>query len=111
MRVGFKKNDFYYLLFLRLVPFAPFFVVNIIAGIVNMRTLPYTFATLIGIIPGTTIYVWTGINFGELLVVSELSNFNLSSSKYFLPIILLAILSLSPIFFKRIYKNYFNSPQ
>ena len=111
MRVGFKKNDFYYLLFLRLVPFAPFFVVNIIAGIVNMRTLPYTFATLIGIIPGTAIYVWTGINFGELLVVSELSNFNLSSSKYFLPIILLAILSLSPIFFKRIYQNYFNSPQ
>tara|TARA_B100001996_G_scaffold347657_1_gene305324 strand:+ start:2720 stop:3424 length:705 start_codon:yes stop_codon:yes gene_type:complete len=111
MRIGFRKNNFYYLLFLRLIPFAPFFVVNILAGIMNMRTLPYTFATIIGIIPGTAIYVWTGINLSELLVLTELSNYNLASSKYLLPIIILAILSLSPIFFKNIYQNYFNSQQ
>ena len=111
MRIGFRKNNFYYLLFLRLIPFAPFFVVNILAGIMNMRTLPYTFATIIGIIPGTAIYVWTGINLSELLVLTELSNYNLASSKYLLPIIFLAILSLSPIFFKYIYQNYFNSQQ
>ena len=36
---GFSKNHFYYLLFLRLIPFAPFFIVNILAGIVNMLSL------------------------------------------------------------------------
>ena len=68
LKIGFRKNNFFYILFLRLVPFAPFFVINILAGIMNMRTIPYSFATLIGILPGTSIYVWTGITLGKLLV-------------------------------------------
>ena len=33
LKIGFRKNNFFYILFLRLVPFAPFFVINILAGI------------------------------------------------------------------------------
>ena len=77
----------------------------------NMRTVPYTFATLIGILPGTFIYVWTGITFGELLVISEMSNFSFASSKYFLPILILSMISLSPIFFKKLYNHYISPPQ
>ena len=102
---GFSKNHFYYLLFLRLIPFAPFFVVNILAGIVNMRIISYLFATFIGIIPGTTIYVFTGISFTELFKNSQIPEFNIISSKYFLIIILLSILSLSPVIFKKFLKN------
>ena len=102
---GFSKNHFYYLLFLRLIPFAPFFVVNILAGIVNMRIISYLFATFIGIIPGTTIYVFTGITFTELFKNSQIPEFNIISSKYFLIIILLSILSLSPVIFKKFLKN------
>ena len=111
LKVGFRKNNFFYILFLRLIPFAPFFVINILAGIMNMRIIPYFFATFIGILPGTSIYVWTGITFGELLVISEMSNFSLASSKYFLPIIILAVISLSPIFFKKIYNYYISQPR
>ena len=111
LKIGFRKNNFYYILFLRLVPFAPFFVINILAGVMNMRTVPYILATFIGILPGTSVYVWTGITFGELLVISEISNFNLASSKYFLPILILSVISLSPVFFKKIYNYYISPPQ
>ena len=102
---GFSKNHFYYLLFLRLIPFAPFFIVNILAGIVNMRIISYVFATFIGIIPGTTIYIFTGITFSELFQNSQIPEFNITSSKYFLIILLLSILSLSPIIFDKLLKK------
>ena len=102
---GFSKNHFYYLLFLRLIPFAPFFIVNILAGIVNMRIISYVFATFIGIIPGTTIYIFTGITFTELFLDSQIPEFNIISSKYFLIILLLSILSLSPIIFEKFLKK------
>ena len=102
---GFIKNHFFYLLFLRLIPFAPFFIVNILAGIVNMRIISYVFATFIGIIPGTTIYIFTGITFSELFQNSQIPEFNITSSKYFLIILLLSILSLSPIIFKKFLKK------
>ena len=102
---GFSKNHFYYLLFLRLIPFAPFFIVNILAGIVNMRIISYVFATFIGIIPGTTIYIFTGITFAELFQNSQIPEFNVTSSKYFLIILLLSILSLSPIIFDKFLKK------
>ena len=101
----FSKNHFYYLLFLRLIPFAPFFIVNILAGIVNMRIISYVFATFIGIIPGTTIYIFTGITFSELFQNSQIPEFNIKSSKYFLIILLLSILSLSPIIFDKFLKK------
>ena len=102
---GFKKNHFYYLLFLRLIPFAPFFVVNILAGMINMRITIYIFATVIGIIPGTSIYIFTGITFAELFQNSQMPKFDITSSKYFLLIILLSILSLSPIIFNSLLKK------
>ena len=102
---GFSKNHFYYLLFLRLIPFAPFFIVNVLAGIVNMRIISYVFATFIGIIPGTTIYIFTGITFSELFQNSQIPEFNITSSKYFLIILLLSILSLSPIIFDKFLKK------
>ena len=102
---GFSKNHFYYLLFLRLITFAPFFIVNILAGIVNMRIISYVFATFIGIIPGTTIYIFTGITFSELFQNSQIPEFNITSSKYFLIILLLSILSLSPIIFDKFLKK------
>ena len=102
---GFSKNHFYYLLFLRLIPFAPFFIVNVLAGTVNMRIISYVFATFIGIIPGTTIYIFTGITFSELFQNSQIPEFNITSSKYFLIILLLSILSLSPIIFDKFLKK------
>ena len=58
LEAGFKKNSFSYLLALRLIPAAPFWVVNIVPALLGMRLNHYVLATFIGITPGTLIYVW-----------------------------------------------------
>jgi uncharacterized membrane protein YdjX (TVP38/TMEM64 family) len=56
----FSADAFSYLLFLRLVPLFPFFVVNIAPALCNIRTRTFVLATLIGIIPGTFAYATLG---------------------------------------------------
>ena len=53
LEAGFTKNAFGYLLFLRLMPAAPFWAVNILPAFSGMRLAPFIGATAIGIIPGT----------------------------------------------------------
>lgn len=50
---GFRENAFSYLLFLRLVPLFPFFLVNIAPALVGVRLASFVAATAIGILPGT----------------------------------------------------------
>jgi len=61
---GFNDNAFTYLLFLRLAPIFPFVLINIVPALVNMRTRDFIVATFIGILPGTTVYVYTGQSLG-----------------------------------------------
>ena len=60
LREGFERDAFNYLLFLRLVPAFPFFLVNIAAGLFGMRLGPYALATALGIIPGTFVFASIG---------------------------------------------------
>jgi uncharacterized membrane protein YdjX (TVP38/TMEM64 family) len=64
---GFAKDAFNYLLFLRLVPAFPFFVVNAVAGVcrVNLRT--FIIATFVGIIPGSFAFAWLGRGLGSVI--------------------------------------------
>lgn len=64
---GFESNAFSYLLFLRLVPAFPFFAVNAVAGLTKMPLRSFTFATLIGIIPGTVAFSIVGRGLGSVL--------------------------------------------
>ncbi|MGE0853190.1 MAG: TVP38/TMEM64 family protein [Hyphomicrobiaceae bacterium] len=64
MAKGFERNAFNYLLFLRLVPAFPFWVVNLVPALLGMNTLSYVVATAIGIIPGTLAYTAVGDGLG-----------------------------------------------
>jgi len=55
-----KKNDFIYVLLLRLIPIFNFDMISYLAGISNVRLLHFTLATLLGIIPGTFAYNFLG---------------------------------------------------
>ncbi|MEM9279528.1 MAG: TVP38/TMEM64 family protein [Pseudomonadota bacterium] len=57
---GFQKDAFQYLLTIRLTPVFPFWVVNIVPALLNMRLAPYAIATFFGIIPGTFVYASIG---------------------------------------------------
>ena len=67
LQAGFHENAMSYLLFLRLVPVFPFWLVNIAPAILGVRTTTYLLATLIGIIPGTFAFAFVGAGLGSVI--------------------------------------------
>ncbi len=57
---GFREDAFHYLLFLRLVPVFPFWLVNLAPAVVGVRLTTFVLATAFGIIPGTFAYALVG---------------------------------------------------
>lgn len=64
---GFQENALSYLLFLRLVPAFPFFVVNIVPALLGVPVRTYVIGTFLGIIPGTTAYSVLGSGLGSVV--------------------------------------------
>ena len=63
---GFTENAFSYLLFLRLVPAFPFFLVNLAPAFTSIPLRTYVIATFLGIIPGTFVFVNLGQTLGRI---------------------------------------------
>jgi uncharacterized membrane protein YdjX (TVP38/TMEM64 family) len=57
---GFRSDAFSYLLFLRLVPIFPFWLVNLAPALVGVRLVTFLGATALGIVPGTLAYALVG---------------------------------------------------
>jgi uncharacterized membrane protein YdjX (TVP38/TMEM64 family) len=60
IEAGFARDAFSYLLALRLMPVAPFFMVNIAAGLAQVRLPTFLLATLIGSAPSAFIFASLG---------------------------------------------------
>lgn len=71
---GFHENAFEYLLTIRLTPLFPFWVMNIVPAILNMRLIPYVVATFIGIIPGTLAFSYIGAGLDSVIEAQEKAN-------------------------------------
>ena len=100
---GFRHDSFNYLLFLRLVPVFPFWLVNIVPALLGMTLGPYTLATLIGIIPGAVVYASVGASFGMLIDRGERPDFSVIFEwRILLPLLGLAALSLLPVLYTRL---------
>ncbi len=67
LRQGFQEEGFSYLLFLRLVPLFPFWLVNLAAALFGMRLLTYVAATAIGVVPATFVFAYFGHGLGTAL--------------------------------------------
>jgi uncharacterized membrane protein YdjX (TVP38/TMEM64 family) len=57
---GFREDAFSYLLFLRLVPIFPFWLVNLAPGLLGVGFATYVVTTFLGIIPGTFAFALAG---------------------------------------------------
>lgn len=55
-----ERRGFNYLLFLRLVPVFPFFLINLAAGLTRIPLRSFFMGTMLGIIPGCFVYVNAG---------------------------------------------------
>lgn len=67
LRAGFKENALSYLLFLRLVPAFPFFVVNLAPALLGVPLKTYVVGTMIGIVPGTLAFSVAGAGLGSVV--------------------------------------------
>jgi uncharacterized membrane protein YdjX (TVP38/TMEM64 family) len=67
LAAGFRNDAFNYLLFLRLVPAFPFFLVNLVAAFAGVRLGPFIAATALGIIPGAVVFALAGIGLDSVI--------------------------------------------
>lgn len=99
---GFAQNAFFYLLALRLIPTAPFWVLNIVPALTRMGIAKFLAATFIGIIPGSTVYVWVGRGFDQVLAAGQTPDLRiLTSPNLLLPLTALGAFALMPALIKR----------
>lgn len=106
MSKGFKENAFNYLLFLRILPIFPFWAINVTAALLNMRLSLFFLATLIGIVPGTIVYVSLGNSLNVLFSSNKQPELSIIfKPEVLFPLIFLAILSLTPVLYKQFKKK------
>ncbi len=103
----FHKNDFNYLLFLRLVPLFPFWLINLAMAFTPIRLKTYVGATFIGILPGAFVFSNLGRTLGEIESPEQLISLNTMSAFF-----LLGIFALIPVVVKktRLNKSRISSP-
>jgi len=96
INAGFTANAFHYMLFLRLVPLFPFFLVNLAPAFTSIPLRTFALATLIGIVPASFVFV----NLGETL--SRIDSLEgLVSVETLGALALLGLLALLPVLWKR----------
>jgi uncharacterized membrane protein YdjX (TVP38/TMEM64 family) len=121
IRDGFTRDAFNYLLFLRLTPVFPFWLVNIAAALAQVRLKTFVSATILGIIPAGFAFSFVGSGLDSLIDSQMLAynaclaripatpcSFDLSVSRIITPQILLALAALGvaaliPVLAKRLW--------
>ncbi len=68
---GFREDAFHYLLFLRLVPVFPFWLVNIAPALAGVPLSTYALTTLIGIVPGTFAFAVLGSGLDSIIMAQK----------------------------------------
>ncbi|MBW1807470.1 MAG: TVP38/TMEM64 family protein [Deltaproteobacteria bacterium] len=99
LSAGFARDGLNYLLFLRLVPLFPFWLINLTAGLTHLRVRTFIIGTAVGIIPGTFVFCYAG---SRLVRLEKLSD--VSSPGMLLAFGLLGLLALVPVIYRRLRK-------
>lgn len=68
---GFRADAFSYLLFLRLVPVFPFWLVNLVPAIAGVKLSTFVAATAIGILPGAFVFALVGRGLESVIVAQQ----------------------------------------
>jgi uncharacterized membrane protein YdjX (TVP38/TMEM64 family) len=71
---GLARGAMGYLLFLRLVPLFPFFLINLGAGLTRVPLRTYVAATMLGILPGSFVYCNAGANLARIDSLSGIAS-------------------------------------
>jgi len=66
INAGVEKEGGFFLFGLRLVPVFPFFMVNLLMGLTNIKTTTYMWVSALGMLPGTIAYVNAGTQLSQI---------------------------------------------
>lgn len=103
LEAGFQENATSYLITLRLVPVAPFWLVNLVPAFFGVRLGTFVLTTFFGIIPGTVVYVSVGHGLGATLDQGGEPDLGIIfRPEILLPLVGLALLSLLPVVYKKL---------
>ena len=95
---GIEMDGRLYLLFLRLSPIFPFFIINLVFGLTKMRALEFYLVSQIGMFIGTAIFVNAGVQIGGLNSIEEILTLKVIMS--------LTLIGIFSLFIKSIYKRF-----
>ena len=99
-----ERRGFNYLLFLRLVPVFPFFLINLGAGLTRMPLRTFFLGTMVGIIPGSFVFCNAGASLATITSLSEIVSFRVLGS-----FALLGLLALAPALYQKFRRDSGNS--
>jgi uncharacterized membrane protein YdjX (TVP38/TMEM64 family) len=99
---GVGQGAFGYILTLRLIPLAPFWLVNVAAALAHAPLRAYALATFFGIMPATFIYSGIGAGIGDLIARGEAPDAGvIFEPAILLPLVGLGLLSLGVTLYQR----------
>jgi len=126
LRAGFQEDAISYLLFLRLVPAFPFWLVNLAPALLGMKLRDYVIATFFGIIPSTFAISVIGSGLDSVLATQHQAylnclarqqppsnppcQFDIAPSAFVTPqllaaLVLLGVVAILPVIVKRLWKS------
>jgi uncharacterized membrane protein YdjX (TVP38/TMEM64 family) len=92
---GIETDGRLYLLFLRLSPIFPFFIINLVFGLTKMKTLEFYIVSQIGMFIATAIFVNAGVQIANINSLEEILGFKIIAS--------LTLIGIFPLLIKYIY--------
>ena len=91
---NFNDSPFSWLLLFRLIPILPIWLGNVIPAIFGMSLRNFILATLIGLMPGTLIYVSFARGLDKILMNGGLPNYSITDNlEIYIPLLLLFMLT------------------
>lgn len=116
---GFRSDAFFYLLFLRLAPAFPFYLVNLVPALCNVRLKTFLAATILGMAPASFAFAFLGAGLDHLIdahagafsaceatgrtdCIVSFDGHSLMSPQVIAGIVALAVLTLVPIVVRRL---------
>ena len=77
---GIEREGAMYVFSIRLVPFIPFFVINSVMGLTKLKTLTFYWASQLGMLLGTAVYVNAGTQLATIETMGDIVDIRIVAS-------------------------------
>ncbi len=96
INAGIAQEGAFYLFALRMVPAFPFFMINIIMGLMPIKAWTFFWVSQLGMLPGTAVYVYAGTQLGQIESLSGIASWPL--------LLAFALLGIFPLLARQLVK-------